>query len=68
MVNQAISIFGQALASVVGWFLQFLSADGLSDLFLSGVFLFLVGKFLLAPLFGSAGSDKARKRKDDLDV
>lgn len=67
MVTDAVGIFGQALTGVVGWFLQFLSADGLSDLFLSGVFLVLIGKFLLAPLFGSAGSDKARRRKDDSD-
>lgn len=67
MVSEAVSIFGQALSGVVGWFLQFLTADGLSDFFLSGVFLMLVGKFLLAPLFGSAGSDKARRKKDDSD-
>ena len=68
MVAEAVSIFGQALTAVVGWFLQFLSQDELSGFFLSGVFLLLLGKFLLAPLFGSAGSDKARRKKDDSDV
>lgn len=67
MVSEAAALFGQAITGVVSWFLYFLSQDGLSQLFISGILFLLIGKFLLLPLFGSAGSDKARRKKDDSD-
>lgn len=64
MVEQAISIFGSALAGVAGWFAQVLVYGELTGLYLGAFFLFLIGKFLLTPLFGSAGSDQVKRKKE----
>ena len=64
MVAQCIEIFGNALSGVAGWFVQILVEGNLSNLYLAAFFVFLCGKFLLAPLFGSAGSDKVKRKKE----
>lgn len=63
MVAQIFEIFTIALSQAVVWFEQLLSAAEMTGIFLSAVFLVLLANFLLKPLFGSAGSDKVRKKK-----
>ena len=50
------------LVEPYGWFTDLLDASGMEPFYLSFIFIFLVGKYILKPLFGSSrGSDKARK-------
>lgn len=60
-----LNIFNTALVSVADWFVQLLNASGMTSLYISMFFIFLVGKFLLTPLFGSSGSDKVKKKSGD---
>lgn len=56
---------GAAFSSCFSWFTTLLDATGLTSVFLAGVGIFLVFKFLLMPLFGGArSSDKAKKNND----
>lgn len=64
MAAQVMSMITQVFANLVHWFELIMSESGFSGLYLGAVFLFFLGKYLLQPLFGSAGSDKARKRDD----
>lgn len=65
MVSQIMSMLAQVFAQLVLWFELIMRESGFTGLFLAAVFLFFLGKYLLQPLFGSAGSDKATKKKDD---
>lgn len=64
MVVQAIEIFGNALSCVAGWFVRILVEGQLSGIYLAAFFVFLCGKFLLAPLVGSSASDQVKRKKD----
>ena len=57
-MSDVLNIFNLALTAVASWFVQLLNASGMASLYISMFFIFLVGKFLLTPLFGSSGSDK----------
>lgn len=64
-------IFGylnQSIISVAGWFTTLFTKSGVASLYLSMIFIALVGKFILSPLFGSSrGSDKAKKKRSGSD-
>ena len=63
--NSIMSLFGVAVVACSNWFVALLSGTGFGGLFLSMVFLWLAYKFLLKPVFGSGGSDRAKKKKED---
>lgn len=65
MVRQIFSIISTSLLYAASWFEDILSATGLTGVFLAGVFLVLLSKFILTPIFGSAGSDRVTKRNKD---
>lgn len=65
MASQVMSMIAQVFANLVYWFEMILAESGFSGLYLGAIFLFFLGKYLLQPLFGSAGSDKASRKKDD---
>lgn len=62
---QIINMINQSLTSSANWFVALLTASGMTELFLSMFFIYLLGRFILRPLFGSSrGSDKVSKKKD----
>lgn len=62
---QVINFFNQIITASANWFVTLLAVSGMTDFFLSMFFIFLLGRFILRPLFGSSrGSDKVAKRKD----
>lgn len=66
MAAQIMSMFSQVFANLIYWFELALEESEFSGLYLVAVFMVFLGKYLLQPLFGSAGSDKASKKKDDV--
>ncbi len=67
MVPDAINMLNMVFAAVSSWFTQVLTASGGVGLFLGMLFILMTIRYLLAPLFGSAGSDRAKKRNNDGD-
>lgn len=62
------SYLNQSITSVAGWFITLFDKSGVASFYLSMIFIALVGKFILSPLFGSSrGSDKVKKKRSDSD-
>lgn len=60
-MSQVLPAVANVITQCSAWFLQVLNAvDGLA-VWMTAVLVVLSYKFLLRPLFGSAGSDIARK-------
>lgn len=51
------------ITTVVGWFSDLMVASNMTAVYLPLIFIFLIWRFLLSPLLGGAGSDKAKKSK-----
>lgn len=64
MFSQAATLFMRVVAQVFIWFENMLDKGGALGPFIAAVFIFQVGRFLLRPIFGSVGSDQARRSKD----
>lgn len=64
MFGDAAGLFMRTVAQVFLWFESMLTKGGALGPFIAGFFIFQVGRFLLRPIFGSAGSDEARRSKD----
>lgn len=59
-----VNFFNQIITVSANWFVTLLSASGMTEFFLSMFFIFLLGRFILRPLFGSSrGSDKVTGKK-----
>lgn len=56
-------IINSCIVNVASWLVQLLNASGMTQFYVSMVFVFLLGKYILKPLFGSSrGSDQVRKK------
>lgn len=56
-------ILNASITEAANWFISLLGKSGMTDFYLSMVFIFLLGKYILKPLFGSSrGSDQVRKK------
>lgn len=62
MITDVVTLWGSVFAQCISWFETLLTRSGAVSLFLSAIFIFFVGKYLLTPLFGSSGSDKVKRR------
>lgn len=61
-----LKIFTTVFAYPAAWFEAILTASSVSGIFLSMVFVYLMVKFLLRPIFGrSAGSDTVQKKNSE---
>lgn len=66
-LNSVFFFMQRIFSAPITWFTRLVQSSGVSGFWLGCVFIFLVGRFILLPLFGSTlGSDKA-KRKEDVD-
>lgn len=62
---EVINFFNRIITASANWFVTLLASSGMTEFFLSMFFVFLLGRFILRPLFGSSrGSDKVTKHKD----
>lgn len=61
MIIDVLAIFGRSITSAVEWFEKTVTAMGAFDIVAIGIILGIVGRRLLKPIFGSAGSDTAKK-------
>lgn len=54
--------------SLAGWFTSLFTGSGAVDIYISVIFIMLVTRFILRPIFGGGGlggrSDTAKKQKD----
>lgn len=64
MFGEAASLFMRVFSQVFLWFEAMLTRCGALGPFIAAIFIYQVGRFLLRPIFGSAGSDQARRSKD----
>lgn len=56
-------ILNRSVTECAGWFTDLLGGTGMTSFYLSMIFLALLGKFILKPLFGSGrGSDQVKKK------
>lgn len=63
MVVDVLAMIGQSVAVAVEWFERFVSAMGAFDIVLVAIVVGMIGRRLLKPIFGSAGSDSAKKKQ-----
>lgn len=63
-----INIFTNAFSAVSSWFTQVIDATGMGPVFLAAVFIVVLFRRLITPIFGQAGSDRAKKSKQSKDV
>lgn len=64
MAADVLGMITQVFTQLVSWFELILTESGFKGLYLGAVFMALLGQYLLQPILGTAGSDKARKRND----
>lgn len=64
MFGDAALLFMQIVSTVFMWFEAMLERAGAFGPFIAVIFITIVARLLLAPIIGSAGSDKARVSKD----
>lgn len=61
-----MEMFTLSLSAAAGWFNRLLTASSVSGVFLSMIFIYLMFKFLLRPIFGrSAGSDTVQRKNQE---
>lgn len=59
-----MNLINNTFIAVSGWFVDVFTSSGMTDIYLSILFIFLASKFIISPLFGrSVGSDHARTNK-----
>lgn len=59
-------ILNTSITAAASWFTALFQRSGMVSFYLAMVFVFLVGKFILVPLFGSSrGSDSVSKKRSD---
>lgn len=63
MVVEVLAMIGRSVAVAVEWFEKSVTAMGAFDMVLVSIVVGMVGRRLLKPVFGSAGSDTAKKRQ-----
>lgn len=57
-------LLNRSIVQAASWFVDLFNASGAVSFYLSMIFVGLVGKFILAPLFGSSrGSDRVKKNR-----
>ena len=62
-MQYVFDILNRSITEAASWFVLLLGRSGMTQFYLSMVFIFLLGKYILRPLFGSSrGSDQVRKR------
>lgn len=61
--NEAFGILVVLFSGLSSLFADMLTKSRFTEFFLAGFFVILVGRFLLRPLFGSAGSDRAAHKR-----
>lgn len=68
-MSYVFDILNRSITQCASWFTALLGGTGMTSFYLSMVFLGLLGKFILRPLFGSdAGSDKVKKKSSNSGV
>lgn len=63
-MSGVINIFTNAFSAVSSWFTEVIDATGMGPVFLAAVFLVVLFRRLITPIFGQAGSDRARRSKN----
>lgn len=67
-MTSLFSALQNVFVSLARWFTSLFTASGAADIFISVVFIMLVTRFILRPIFGGGGlggrSDTAKKQKD----
>lgn len=64
-MNDLFSIIYYPLIYAVNWFSDLFQNTGMTELYLSIIFIVLSIRFLVSPIFGvSRGSDKARSKDE----
>lgn len=59
-------ILNRSVIAGADWFTSLLGGTGMTSFYLSMIFLALLGKFILRPLFGSGrGSDQVKKKSSN---
>lgn len=66
-IDSILSLIGDVTSSSVTWFTDIMEKTGMLPLFMGMFVITLCIKYLLAPVLGSAGSDKVKRKKDDSD-
>lgn len=60
-----LQIINTCIVQAASWFVELLDHSGMTSFYLSMIFLSLLGKFILRPIFGSgSGSDQVRKKSN----
>lgn len=65
-MSYVFDILNRSITQCATWFTTLLGGTGMTSFYLSMVFLALLGKFILRPLFGSGrGSDQVKKKSSN---
>lgn len=65
-LSKVFQFINNILVAPTRFFQQLIESAGIDGFWISCIFVLLVGRFILVPLFGSSvGSDKAQKKDTD---
>lgn len=63
-MSVVFDILNRCIIQAATWFSNLFYSSGMASFYLAMIFVCLIGKFILAPLFGSSrGSDRVKKNR-----
>lgn len=60
-MGSIMNLFVTAFTAVSSWFTNVLDSSGMGAVFLGAIFISILFRRLIVPIFGYAGSDRAKK-------
>lgn len=69
-MSDVMALLNNSITAASGWFVKIFNASGMVEIYFAFIFILLAMRFILKPILGGAGSDRARKKsaKSDGDV
>ncbi len=65
MLSDIFSLITFSFSAVSSWLSSILDSTGSGSIFLASIFVFILCRTLLRPIFGSVGSDRVSKFKSN---
>lgn len=64
---EVMSLLNNSIVAASDWFVRIFNASGMVEIYLAFLFIIFAMRFILKPILGNAGSDRARKKTTQSD-
>lgn len=66
-MTSVMNLINNSFSAVSSWFVSIFNSSGMTEIYISILFIYFGYKFILSPVLGKGrGSDFARSKKDDI--